>query len=204
MEAMAKMEDNAYDLAIVDPPYGIGIDKAMNANKGRHGFKVYKTTDWDNAVPSQKYFDELKRVSRNRIIWGANYMMSKIKTDSQGWVVWNKVQRDFTMSDAELAFTSFDKTTRCFDYSRGSAMGNNNKNGGKIHPTQKPVALYKWLLKNYAKEGDKILDTHLGSGSIAIACHDGGFSLDAWEIDAEYHKAATERFNTHIKQLRLL
>ena len=203
LEAMKQMDDNQFDLAIVDPPYGIGIDKAMNANKGRHGFKVYKTTDWDNAVPGQNYFDELKRVSRNQIIWGANYMMSKIKTDSQGWIVWNKVQRDFTMSDAELAFTSFDKTIRCFDYSRGSAMGNNNKNGGKIHPTQKPVKLYEWILDKYANEGDKILDTHLGSGSIAIACHNRGFDLTGFEIDSEYYDNAVERLRVHQSQLTM-
>lgn len=203
LEAMRAMPDNSYELAIVDPPYGIGIDKAMNNNKGRHGFKVYRDTSWDSNTPNREYFNQLKRVSLNYIIWGANYMMSKIKEDSQGWVVWNKVQRDFTMSDAELAFTSFNKTIRCFDYSRGSALGNNNKNGGKIHPTQKPVKLYEWLLDNYAKEGDRILDTHLGSGSIALACHNRGYSLDAYEIDEEYYNAATERLRVHQSQLTI-
>lgn len=203
LEAMKQMKDNEYDLAIVDPPYGIGIDKAMNANKGRKGFKIYRKTNWDSSIPKTEYFEQLKRVSKNQIIWGANYMISKIKEDSQGWVIWNKVQRDFSMSDAELAFTSFDKTIRCFDYSRGSAMGNHNKNGGKIHPTQKPVKLYEWLLDNYAKEGDKILDTHLGSGSIALACHNRKFELDGWEIDEEYYNNAVKRLNTHKQQLTL-
>jgi len=203
LEAMKQMKDNQFDLAIVDPPYGIGIDKAMNANKGRSGFKIYRKTNWDSSIPKREYFQQLKRVSKNQIIWGANYMMSKIKEDSQGWVIWNKVQRDFTMSDAELAFTSFDKTIRCFDYSRGSAMGNNNKNGGKIHPTQKPVKLYEWLLDNYAEEGQTILDTHLGSGSIALACHNRGFDLTAFEIDKEYFDAAKKRLKTHQQQLTM-
>jgi len=167
MQLMARYKDNYFDLAIVDPPYGIGIDKAMNANKGKQGFKQYRETEWDNETPKQEYFNELFRVSKNQIIWGGNYFIDKIKKPSQCFLIWNKVQRDFTMSDAEIAWTSFHKTIRCFDLSRGGAMGCNNRNGGKLHPTQKPVKLYEWLLMNYAKEGDKILDTHLGSGSIA-------------------------------------
>ena len=200
---MRTMKDDEFDLAIVDPPYGIGIDKAMHSNKGKNGFKLYKQTDWDSAIPDQEYFDELQRVSRNQIVWGANYMMSKIKKDSQGWIVWNKVQRDFTMSDAELAYTSFDRTTRCFDYSRGSAMGNHNKNGGKIHPTQKPVILYEWILDKYANQGERILDTHLGSGSIAIACDNRGFDLTAFEIDKKYFDDACKRLRQHQSQLTI-
>jgi site-specific DNA-methyltransferase (adenine-specific) len=203
MELMARYPDNYFDLAIVDPPYGIGIDKAMNANKGKQGFKQYKETEWDNETPSQEYFDELFRVSKNQIIWGGNYFIDKIKKPTQCFLIWNKVQRDFTMSDAELAWSSFNKTIRCFDMSRGSAMGCNNKNGGKLHPTQKPVKLYEWLLMNYAKEGDKILDTHLGSGSIALACHNLGFDLTACELDKDYYDAAMKRLKEHQQQLTM-
>tara|TARA_Y100000593_G_scaffold9045_1_gene16463 strand:- start:116 stop:712 length:597 start_codon:yes stop_codon:yes gene_type:complete len=197
------MRDNEFDLAIVDPPYGIGIDKAINSNKGKQGFKQYKETEWDNETPKQKYFDELFRVSKNQIIWGGNYFIDKIKKPSQCFLIWNKVQRDFSMSDAEIAWTSFDKTIRCFDLSRGGAMGCNNRNGGKIHPTQKPIKLYEWLLMNYAKEGDKILDTHLGSGSIAIACHNLGFDLLGYELDKDYFDAAKKRLEQHQAQKRL-
>ncbi len=203
MKLMARYEDNHFDLAIVDPPYGIGIDKAMNANKGKQGFKQYKETEWDNETPTQKYFNELFRTSKNQIIWGGNYFIDKIKKPSQCFLIWNKVQRDFTMSDAEIAWTSFDKTIRCFDMSRGAAIGCNNRNGGKLHPTQKPVKLYEWLLMNYAKESDKILDTHLGSGSIAIACHNLGYELTACELDKEYYEAAIKRINQHKQQIRM-
>ena len=203
MEAMKEMSDNQFDLAIVDPPYGISIDKQFNANKGKQGFKQYRDTDWDSNTPKQEYFNELFRVSTNQIIWGGNYFIDKIKKPTQCFLIWNKVQRDFTMSDAEIAWTSFDKTIRCFDLSRGGAMGCNNKNGGKLHPTQKPVKLYEWLLMNYAKEGDTILDTHLGSGSIAIACHNLGFELTAYEIDKEYFEAAKKRIEQHKQQGRL-
>jgi len=200
---MSRCQDNYFDLAIVDPPYGIGIDKAMNANKGKQGFKQYKETEWDNETPTQKYFNELFRTSKNQIIWGGNYFIDKIKKPSQCFLIWNKVQRDFTMSDAEIAWASFDKTIRCFDMSRGAAMGCNNRNGGKLHPTQKPVKLYEWLLMNYAKEGDKILDTHLGSGSIALACHNLGYELTACELDKEYYDASIKRIKDHISQQRL-
>ena len=203
MELMSRYEDNYFDLAIVDPPYGIGIDKAMNSNKGKQGFKQYRETEWDNETPDIKYFEELFRISKNQIIWGGNYFIDKIKKPSQCFIIWNKVQRDFTMSDAEIAWSSFNKTIRCFDLSRGGAMGCNNKNGGKLHPTQKPVKLYEWLLMNYAKEGDKILDTHLGSGSIAIACHNLGYDLTACELDTDYYNAAMKRIEQHQQQIRI-
>ena len=203
MELMARYPDNHFELAIVDPPYGIGIDKAMNANKGKQGFKKYRETEWDNETPNQEYFDELFRVSKHQIIWGGNYFIDKIKKPSQCFLIWNKVQRDFTMSDAEIAWSSFDKTIRCFDLSRGGAMGNHNKNGGKTHPTQKPVKLYEWILMNYAKEGDKILDTHLGSGSIAIACHNLKFDLTACELDKDYFDAGVKRLAQHQSQTTL-
>ena len=202
MELMARYPDKYFDLAIVDPPYGIGINESIGRRKGEK-HSGYKKVKWDNEIPTKDYFNELFRVSKNQIIWGANYMISKIKKDSQGWIVWNKIQREFTMSDAEIAWTSFDKTIRCFDLSRGGAMGDHNKYGDKLHPTQKPVALYKWLLDKYAKPTDKILDTHLGSGSIAIACHDYDFDLTACELDKEYFDKAMQRINNHTAQQKL-
>ena len=204
MNVMKDYENNYFDLAIVDPPYGIGIDKAMNANKGKQGFKQYRETEWDNETPKQKYFDELFRTSKNQIIWGGNYFIDKIKKPSQCFLIWNKVQRDFTMSDAEIAWTSFDKTIRCFDLSRGGAMGCNNRNGGKTHPTQKPVKLYEWLLNNYSKKEDKILDTHLGSGSSAIASYYFGVKeFVGIELDKDYFEAMSKRFKEKTKQIKL-
>jgi site-specific DNA-methyltransferase (adenine-specific) len=189
MDAMSKMEDNAYDLAIVDPPYGIGI--SSNSFRQKH-----KKCDWDSAIPTDQYFKQVQRVSKNQIIWGGNYFDL---SPSQGFLIWDKKQpHNFSSAMCEMAWMSFQKPAKIFRMHIVTAESN------KIHPTQKPVALYKWLLKNYANEGDKILDTHLGSGSIAIACYDGGFSLDAWEIDEEYYTLALNRFNTHKKQLRLL
>ena len=203
MKTMAGFKDKSIDLAIVDPPYGIGIDKAMNSNKGKQGFKQYKDTDWDNVAPDQEYFNELFRISKNQIIWGGNYFIDKIKTPTQCWLVWNKVQRDFTMSDGELAWTSFDKTIRMFDLSRGGAMGCNNRNGGKLHPCQKPVQLYAWILKNYGQPGDVIFDSHMGSGSLAIACHNLEFDFIGCEMDPDYFAQAKDRIQRHLNQLRL-
>jgi len=191
MEAMSRMKDNAYDLAIVDPPYGININTS-----GRLGHYGGKGKTWDKETPNDEYFIQLERVSKNRIIWGANYFNMP---PTRCFLIWDKKQSEgVSFASCEYAWTSFDKSAKTF-YKRPQ-----DADEQRIHPTQKPVALYKWLLKNYAKEGDKILDTHLGSGSIAIACHDGGFSLDAWEIDKEYHAAAIDRYNTHVSQLRLL
>ena len=206
MEAMSKMEDNAYDLAIVDPPYGIDVTNQKQGEGGGVARKIqYTKKDWDKNAPDKEYFNELRRVSKNQIIWGANHFISKLPIDSSCWVVWDKDNGTTDFADCELAWSSFKTAVRRIKWKWAGMLQQDMKNKEKrIHPTQKPVALYKWLLKNYANEGDKILDTHLGSGSIAIACHDGGFSLDAWEIDKEYHAAAVDRYNTHISQLRLL
>ena len=193
MELMARYPDKYFDLAIVDPPYGINRLHSGGMPKSSR-FKKWERKDWDNSIPTKEYFDELRRVSKNQIIWGGNYFTEFLKP-SQGWIFWFK-QKGMTFADGELAWTSFDKATRQYDM---SGMGGANK----IHPTQKPIALYKWLLDKYAKEGDKILDTHLGSGSIAIACHDYKFDLTACELDKEYFDKAMERINNHTAQQKL-
>jgi site-specific DNA-methyltransferase (adenine-specific) len=177
--------------------------KSKGKSKAGRGYKLYKQTEWDSMIPKIEYWTELFRVSKNQIVWGGNYMTEYLKS-SMGWIVWDKGQRDFSLADGEMAWSSFDKAMRIIEISRGKALSDANNNGGqRIHPTQKPVGLYKWLLKNYAKEGDKILDTHLGSGSIAIACHDYGFDLTACELDPDYYEAAMKRINAHVAQQKL-
>ena len=201
LEAMKQMDDNEFDLAIVDPPYGLGIDgqkKSVNKNP-KHNRKEHKRKNWDSSIPSKEYFDQLFRVSNNQIIWGANYFVEHLNNGTKGWVVWDKMQHGLTMSDCELAFSSFQKATRIFYANRVILQ----QEGGTIHPTQKPVKLYEWLLDNYANEGDKILDTHLGSGSIALACHNRGFDLTGFEIDKEYFDNAVERLRVHQSQLTM-
>lgn len=198
MQALRQMSDNQYDLAIVDPPYGInrsGHHGSCKTKNPKHKRKHFIDKQWDTDIPSAEYFCELCRVLKNQIIWGANYFVHHLK-GSMGWIVWDKGQKGLSMSDCELAYSSFQRATRIW-------VGNRILLKGSIHPTQKPVQLYEWLLQNYAKQGDRILDTHLGSGSIALACHTMGYSLDAYEIDAEYFAAAQNRLNEHQRQLRL-
>jgi len=214
MKLMSRYEDNHFDLAIVDPPYGINADEAQNKaaesrkkangkSKAGRGWKQYKITNWDKVTPNKKYFNELFRISKKQIIWGGNYF-NYLWQFSNSYILWNKMQRDFSLADGELAWYSLNnKAMRIFDFSRGGALANNKNNGGRIHPTQKPVKLYEWLLMNYAKDGDKILDTHLGSGSIAIACHNLGYDLTACELDKEYYEAAMKRIKQHQAQLRI-
>jgi site-specific DNA-methyltransferase (adenine-specific) len=199
MDLMKEYPDKYFDLAIVDPPYGIGYDGANQTSGSHGGRKGHKFKGWDNAVPDEKYFAELIRVSKNQIIWGANYMV-KYLTPSMGWIVWRKDRGNFSSSDAELAYTSFNRALR--EYTKNPLVL--VREGGTIHPTQKPVCLYKWILKNYAEPGQKILDTHLGSGSIAIACHDYNFDLTACEIDKEYFDLTMKRVQNHVSQLSLL
>ena len=187
MELMARYEDNQFDLAIVDPPYGIGISK--NPVRQQHEKK-----EWDNAIPTKEYFDELFRVSKEQIIWGGNYFDLP---PTQGFFIWDKKQpHDFSLAMCEYAWSSKNKPAKMWTLSV-------LKERGKIHPTQKPVELYEWLLMNNAKEGDKILDTHLGSGSIAIACHNLGYDLTACELDKEYYEAAMKRIEQHKQQIRM-
>ena len=221
LPAMRLMKDNAFDLAIVDPPYGIGISKVKNIGYGdnydhRDGTKItckrneWKVKDWDVAIPTVDYFNELLRVSKNQIIWGINYFNIKF---SSGRVVWNKSQTHNNF--IEIAGISSKSNSVIFNFLwNGYAQGKDTENGHiiqgnkslyekRIHPTQKPKSLYRWLLTNYAKEGDRILDTHLGSGSIALACWDLGFDLTGYEIDKEYYDGAMKRLNNHKAQIQL-
>ena len=207
MEAMKEMSDNQFDLAIVDPPYGIGFGEFNRTNKDSFGnrFKAnkYKQGDWDNEIPRDEFFYEVIRVSNNQIIWGGNYFPFLWKKGCRGFIFWYKGNPVPNFSDGELAWTSFNKVAKQFDYRYYGGLEGKTSASKKIHPTQKPVALYEWLLMNYAKEGDKILDTHLGSGSIAIACHNLGFELTGYEIDKEYFEAAKKRIEQHKQQGRL-
>jgi site-specific DNA-methyltransferase (adenine-specific) len=201
LEAMRLMDDNAYDLAIVDPPYGIGISSGGSYynKKGKRPNNPHTKKDWDNQIPSAEYFEQLKRVSKNQIVWGGNYMTEHLQP-SRCWIFWDKLKFVDNYADGELAWTSMDRNTKKVQIQHHGFL---TKDGKSIHPTQKPVMLYEWLLDNFAEPNQRILDTHLGSGSIALACHNRGFSLDAWEIDAEYHANAVKRFNQHIAQLTI-
>ena len=214
MEWMATKPDKFYDLAIVDPPYGIGQPKQGNL-KGYNGRKSLveridknrlntgcgklkarilnqSNIDWDNSIPDEQYFSELRRVSKHQIIWGGNYFNLG---PTRCFISWDKVQPWENFSQVELAWTSFDYPAKLYRF--------DNRTGDKIHPTQKPVKLYEWLLHNFAKQGDKILDTHGGSGSICIAWHNLGCDLDWCEIDKEYFDASVKRFENHKAQLRM-
>lgn len=187
MKLMSRYEDNYFDLAIVDPPYGIGI--SSNPVRQQHEKK-----DWDNAIPTKEYFDELFRVSKNQIIWGGNYFDLP---PTQGFFIWDKKQpHDFSLAMCEMAWSSLQKPAKMWSLSV-------LKERNKIHPTQKPVELYEWLLMNNAKEGFKILDTHLGGGSIALACHNLKYNLTACEIDEGYYKDSLKRLKTHQQQLTI-
>ena len=180
MALMSRYDDNYFDLAIVDPPYGIkrnGQKKSV-CKIANHNRKEHKTKMWDSETPKKEYFVELERVSKNQIIWGANYFVKHLDKGRMGWIVWFKGQMGLTMSDCELAYSSFQKATRCVNINRGDLAMQKT-----IHPTEKPIRLYQWLLDNYAEKNDKILDTHLGSGSIAIASHNLGFELTDCELD---------------------
>ena len=197
MELMAGYEDNYFDLAIVDPPYGIDwMNQVKSPNKGKN-WKQYENKEWDKEIPNKEYFTELFRISQNQIIWGGNYMIEYLYS-TPCLIIWDKMQ-EFSGAVFETAWTSFTSPSKAFRMSRVEAYCNQDK----IHPTQKPVKLYEWLLMNYAKEGDKILDTHLGSGSIAIACHNLGFELTACELDKDYYEAALKRIEQHQSQQRL-
>lgn len=189
MEFMRSVPDKFYELCIVDPPYGLD---AGNMTGGAGKNKQWdKGKDWDKQIPSDLYFHELQRISQNQIIWGGNYFNLP---PTKCFLIWDKKNDGRDFAECELAWTSFDMVARMY------RMRPMNMDGGKIHPTQKPIALYKWLLTNYAKQGDKIFDSHVGSGSIRIACYDMGFDFTGCEIDEDYWNAQERRFKTHISQ----
>ena len=199
MKLMARYEDNHFDLAIVDPPYGINASKGV----GLHSRKKFEKSnkDWDNKTPNQEYWDELFRVSKNQIVCGANYFLEYLYS-SKSFICWVKNNPAPNFAQAEFLWTSTNINGKVYDSGK-QIQHEIMWEGGSIHPTQKPVKLYEWLLMNYAKEGDKILDTHLGSGSIAIACHNLKYDLTACELDKEYYDAAMLRLKQHQKQIRL-
>jgi site-specific DNA-methyltransferase (adenine-specific) len=227
MEGMARYPDKYFDLAIVDPPYGIGessknrngITKLKDKRNGRISY--VKTNNeiknWDKNPPSLEYFKELKRVSKNQIIFGANHFIELIpNANSSGWFVWDKCNGNSDFADCELAWTSFNSAVRQFKFMWSGMFqgkqsftdghifeGNLSLHEKRIHKTHKPIIIYKWLLQNYAKQGDKILDTHLGSGSSRIAAYEMGFDFTAFELDKEYFEAQGKRYNNHILQLKL-
>ena len=200
MQLMARYPDGYFQLAIVDPPYGIGVNKWLLGDDKPHKRKHVRGKSWDNEAPNVHFFNELKRVSINQIIWGGNFFADKLPP-SMGWIYWDKMRGEgVSFSDGELAWTSFNCSLKSARIRYDGFLGRDKEN---IHPTQKPVALYKWLLHNYAKPGDRILDTHLGSASIAIACHDYGYDLTGCELDPEYFAAAMKRVEAHVAQQKL-
>lgn len=210
MDFLRAVPDGAYDLAIVDPPYFDGPNKTGYYGKGYSSLGVQRAKHYDSLpswnVPDTDYFAQLKRVSKHQIIWGANHFADRFDSAGAGWIVWDKLNGESSFADAELAYSSFDKAVRVFRYvwngmHQGSYGGDVRKNEKRIHPTQKPVALYEWLLAKYAKPGQRILDTHLGSASSVVAALNMGFSIDAVELDPVMFKAAHQRCQEHQCQI---
>lgn len=199
MAVMKRYPDKHFDLAVVDPPYGIGRSGQTETftKNPKHKRKHFADKGWDTETPASDYWNELFRVSKNQIVWGANYFTEYLPA-SMGWIFWDKGQ-DLSMSDGELAYTSFNLALRRVKINRGQLM----VEGGTIHPTQKPIKLYSWIFDRYAKKGDLILDTHLGSGSSRIAAHKAGLSFVGCELDKEYFDAAEKRYQQFISQLTL-
>ncbi len=202
--AMKGMEDNCYDLAIVDVNYGIGMMSFNNLSREKKAkAKNYKKID-DSKPPTKEYFESLFKISKNQIIWGANHFIEQFNKNSSCWIVWDKNNGSNDFADCELAWTSFKSAVRIFRFTWNGMIQENMKNKEKrIHIVQKPVQLYKWLLLNYAKKGDKIFDSHAGSMSLVIACIELGFDIDCWEIDKDYFQDAKKRILNHVAQLNM-
>ena len=201
MEYMATVPDKYFDLAIVDPPYGINISSAGGYYhiKGKGQANPHTKKDWDNSIPPAEYWEQLFRVSKNQIVWGGNYM-TEFLPPSRCWIFWDKVKFVDNYADGELAWTSFDKNTKKVEIQHHGFL---TKDGKSIHPTQKPVMLYEWIYQNYSKAGDLILDTHCGSQSSRIAADKAGLNFVGFEIDEEYFNAANKRFDNFKSQTRL-
>ena len=211
MDLMKEFPDKYFELAIVDPPYGIGEDGSKSQSRmvasekwKNPGNTKHLSKSWDDKPMEKQYFDELLRVSKKTIIWGANHFISKIPHDSSCWLVWKKngQNENCDFADCELAWTNFKTAVRFFDYA-WTGFGAKNSGEIRIHPTQKPIKLYEWLLGNYAKQGDKILDTHVGSASSLIACDKLGFDYIGCELDTDYFNAATERLESAKSQVKM-
>ena len=202
---MKQCDDKQFDLAIIDPPYGIDdkISTKSSLNKGNKFAQLYNEKRWDKFRPENEYWNELLRVSKNQIVCGGNYFAEKLPV-SRGWIVWDKQGDKMSSVNNELIWTSYDVSIKTFTRCHGLDKGFMAKGTDKVfHPTQKPRKLYEWILHNYAKEGNKILDTHLGSGSIALACHNMKYDLVGIEIDKDYYTKASKRLEAHKKQLTL-
>ena len=206
MDFLRSVPDGAYDVAIVDPPYFNGPNKTGYYGKGYSSLGVQRAKHYDTLsaweVPGTEYFQELRRVSRHQIIWGANHFASVFDSSGPGWIVWDKLNGESSFADAELAYSSFDKAVRVFRYvwngmHQGQYGGNRALNERRIHPTQKPVALYEWLLSKYCKPGQRILDTHFGSASLGVAAMNMGYRLDGVEIDTSMFDASVSRLREH-------
>ena len=199
VEGLKRFSDNHFDLAIVDPPYGIGAEN--HAGNADNGWKQWTKKSWDNEIPQMIYFTELFRVSKEQIIWGGNYFASLLP-NSQGWIFWDKGQRNFSLADGELCWTSFKKSIRVFEMARAKAKASIGYE--KIHPTQKPIELYDFCF-NFAKleEGAKVIDTHLGSGSSRISANKNKLNFVGFEIDEEYFTKSEQRYADFTSQLRL-
>lgn len=206
MEYMAGLPDKAFDLAIVDPPYGINVANSTTGTviRNKSDTDIFTVKDWDKNAPNKMYFEELKRVSKNQIVWGGNYFLDHLGY-CKAPIIWDKLNGASMYADGEMAWTSegLPRNLRIWKHQWCGAFKDSGRNDLKIHPTQKPVALYEWLLTNYAKPGQRILDTHLGSGSSAIAAYNLGFDFVGTELDADYYQAAVNRFNQHKAQARL-
>lgn len=205
MDWMKNVPDDYYDLAIIDPPYGIKEDGLKNHSRGKLAqTRKYTPKEWDSNSPDVDFFNELMRISKNQIIWGANHFISNIPYDSSCWIVWDKDNGNTDFADCELAWTSFKTSVRRFKFKWQGMLQEDMKNKQqRIHPTEKPIKLYEWLLYKYAKQGDKIFDSHFGSLSIGIACYNLGIELDACELDKEYYQKALERLKKHQIQANL-
>jgi site-specific DNA-methyltransferase (adenine-specific) len=205
IQGMKEYPDKYFDLAVVDPPYGIGEDGKSNHSRSKIAkSKLYTPKQWDNEPPSIEYFTELFRVSKNQIVWGANHFISRMPYDSSCWLVWDKENGENDFADCELAWTSFDKAVRRYKFRwAGMLQGNMKDKENRIHPTQKPVALYDWIFTRFAEKGYKVLDTHLGSGSSRIAADKAGLDFVGFELDEEYYNALNKRFNDYKCQLRM-
>lgn len=199
MEYMAQFPDKFFDLAVVDPPYGIHMDRGIIGGEGKAKPTQYTKKQWDRSAPDISYFRELMRVSKNQIIWGANHFISRIPYDSSCWIVWDKLNGNNAFADCELAWTSFNKAVRRFAFQwAGMLQGDMKHKEIRIHPTQKPRALYAWIFEKFSRGGQKILDTHLGSGSSRIAAYHAGLDFYGCELDKEYFDKMNERFEREI------